>query len=92
MWRYGSVVRSWLLDLSAEALHENPTLRGIEAFVVDSGEGRWTVREAIDLNVPAPVITLALESRLRAREANPYTERMLSVLRHKFGGHAMKLE
>ena len=92
VWRYGSVVRSWLLDLSAEALHENPTLRGIEAFVVDSGEGRWTVREAIDLNVPAPVITLALDVRLRSREENPFTERMLAVLRNKFGGHAVKTE
>jgi 6-phosphogluconate dehydrogenase len=92
VWRYGSVVRSWLLDLSAEALHENPTLRGIEAFVVDSGEGRWTVREAIDLNIPAPVITLALDVRLRSREENPFTERMLAVLRNKFGGHAVKTE
>ncbi len=92
IWRYGSVVRSWLLDLAAEALHENPTLAGVEAYVVDSGEGRWTVTEALDLNVPAPVITLALQGRLRSREVNPFTERLLAVLRNKFGGHAVKSE
>lgn len=92
IWRFGSVVRSWLLDLTAEALHENPTLQGIEAYVVDSGEGRWTVTEAMDLNIPAPVITLALEARLRSREDNPFTERMLAVMRNKFGGHAVKTE
>jgi 6-phosphogluconate dehydrogenase len=92
IWRFGSVVRSWLLDLSAEALHENPTLQGIEPYVVDSGEGRWTVTEALDLNIPAPVITLALEGRLRSREENPFTERLLAVMRNKFGGHAVKTE
>ncbi len=92
IWRYGSVVRSWLLDLAAEALHENPTLQGVEAYVVDSGEGRWTVTEALDLNVPAPVITLALQGRLRSREVNPFTERLLAVLRNKFGGHAVRME
>ncbi len=92
IWRYGSVVRSWLLDLAAEALHENPTLQGVEAYVVDSGEGRWTVTEALDLNVPAPVITLALQGRLRSREVNPFTARLLAVLRNKFGGHAVRME
>ncbi|HYK92717.1 MAG TPA: decarboxylating 6-phosphogluconate dehydrogenase [Thermoplasmata archaeon] len=92
IWRFGSVVRSWLLDLTAEALHENPTLQGIEAYVVDSGEGRWTVTEAMDLNIPAPVITLALQTRLRSREENPFTERMLAIMRNKFGGHAVKTE
>jgi len=92
IWRFGSVVRSWLLDLTAEALHENPELVGIEPYVVDSGEGRWTVTEALDLDVPAPVITLALQGRLRSREENPFAERLLAVMRHKFGGHAVKTE
>jgi 6-phosphogluconate dehydrogenase len=92
IWRSGSVVRSWLLDLAAEALHENPALTGVAPFVVDSGEGRWTVTEAIDLGVPAPVITLALEGRLRSRQTDPFAEKLLAVLRQKFGGHAVKAE
>ncbi len=92
IWRFGSVVRSWLLDLTAEALHENPTLAGIEPYVVDSGEGRWTVTESIDLNVPAPVIALALQERLRSRASNPFGDRLLAVMRNKFGGHAVKTE
>ena len=92
IWRYGSVVRSWLLDLTAEALQENPTLAGIQPYVVDSGEGRWTVTEALDLDVPAPVITLALQGRLRSREADPFTERLLAVLRNKFGGHEVRTD
>lgn len=90
IWRYGSVVRSWLLDLTAEALAENPELRGIEAYVADSGEGRWTVAEAIDLNISAPVITLSLERRLRSREVEPFADKLLAVMRHQFGGHAIK--
>ena len=90
IWRYGSVVRSWLLDLTADALKKNPTLEGLEAFVPDSGEGRWTVFEAIDLNVSAPVITESLIRRLRSREENNFTDRMLSVMRNEFGGHAVK--
>ncbi len=90
IWRYGSVVRSWLLDLTADALKKNPTLDGLEAFVPDSGEGRWTVFEAIDLNVSASVITEALIRRLRSREENNFTDRMLSVMRNEFGGHAVK--
>jgi 6-phosphogluconate dehydrogenase len=90
IWRYGSVVRSWLLDLTAEALRKNPELEGLEAFVPDSGEGRWTVYEAIDLNVSAPVITESLIRRLRSREENNFTDRMLSVMRNEFGGHAVK--
>ena len=90
IWRYGSVVRSWLLDLTADALKKNPTLEGLEAYVPDSGEGRWTVFEAIDLNVSAPVITDALIRRLRSREENNFTDRMLSVMRNEFGGHAVK--
>jgi 6-phosphogluconate dehydrogenase len=90
IWQYGSVVRSWLLDLTAEALKHNPDLDGLQAYVTDSGEGRWTVFEAIDLNVSAPIITESLIRRLRSREENNYTDRMLSVMRNAFGGHAMK--
>ncbi len=92
IWRYGSVVRSWLLDLTADALKRNPTLEGIAPYVTDSGEGRWTVFEAIDLNVSAPVITESLIRRLRSREENNMTDRMLSVMRNAFGGHAVKKE
>lgn len=90
IWRYGSVVRSWLLDLTADALKKNPTLDGLEPYVPDSGEGRWTVFEAIDLNVSAPVITESLIRRVRSREDDNFSDRMLSVMRHEFGGHAMK--
>jgi len=90
VWRHGSVVRSWLLDLSADALQRNPVLDGIAPYVEDSGEGRWTVAEAIDLDVPAPVITLSLLERLRSREDNSFTDRMLAAMRNEFGGHAIK--
>ena len=90
IWRFGSVIRSWLLDLTSDALKKNPMLDGLEAFVPDSGEGRWTVYEAIDLNVSAPVITESLIRRLRSREDNNFTDRMLSVMRNEFGGHAVK--
>ncbi|HKF49423.1 MAG TPA: decarboxylating 6-phosphogluconate dehydrogenase [Terracidiphilus sp.] len=90
IWRYGSVVRSWLLDLTAEALQKNPSLDGFEAYVEDSGEGRWTVYEAIDLNVSAPVITESLIRRIRSREDNNFTDRMLAIMRNAFGGHAVK--
>jgi 6-phosphogluconate dehydrogenase len=90
LWRHGSVVRSWLLDLTARALTENPTMRGIAPHVSDSGEGRWTVAEAIALDVPAPVITLALLQRLRSRDTESYSDRLLSAMRNQFGGHAMK--
>ena len=90
IWRYGSVVRSWLLDLTADALSKNPTLDGLEAYVADSGEGRWTVFEAIDLNVSAPIITESLIRRIRSREENNFTDRMLAVMRNEFGGHAVK--
>ncbi len=92
IWRYGSVVRSWLLDLTADALGKNPTLQGLEAFVEDSGEGRWTVIEAIDLNVSAPIITESLMRRIRSREENNFTDRMLAIMRNEFGGHAVKKE
>jgi 6-phosphogluconate dehydrogenase len=90
IWRYGSVVRSWLLDLTASALTKNPTLAGMEAYVEDSGEGRWTVMEAIDLNISAPVITESLIRRLRSREENNFTDRMIAIMRNEFGGHEVK--
>jgi 6-phosphogluconate dehydrogenase len=90
IWRFGSVVRSWLLDLTADALKKNPTLEGLEAYVVDSGEGRWTVKEAIDLDVSAPIITESLLRRIRSREVNNFSDRMLSIMRNEFGGHAVK--
>ena len=90
VWQKGSVVRSWLLDLTTDALKKNVELEGLEAYVPDSGEGRWTVFEAIDLNVSAPVITESLLRRLRSREENNFTDRMLSVMRNEFGGHAVK--
>lgn len=90
IWRYGSVVRSWLLDLTADALAGNPTLDGLQAYVADSGEGRWTVFEAFDLNVSAPVITESVIRRIRSREENNFTDRMLAIMRKEFGGHAVK--
>lgn len=90
IWRYGSVIRSWLLDLTADALAGNPTLDGLQAYVVDSGEGRWTVFEAFDLNVSAPVITESVIRRIRSREENNFTDRMLAIMRKEFGGHAVK--
>ncbi len=92
IWRFGSVVRSWLLDLTADALSKNPTLEGLEAYVADSGEGRWTVFEAIDLNVSAPIITESLIRRIRSREENNFTDRMLAIMRNAFGGHAVKTD
>jgi 6-phosphogluconate dehydrogenase len=92
IWRSGSVVRSWLLDLTAAALQQNPTLDGIAPYVSDSGEGRWTVFEAIDLDVAAPVITAALMQRLRSRDQDSFADKLLAALRHQFGGHQIKLE
>jgi 6-phosphogluconate dehydrogenase len=92
IWRSGSVVRSWLLDLTAAALQQNPALDGIAPYVSDSGEGRWTVFEAIDLDVAAPVITAALMQRLRSREQDSFADKLLAALRHQFGGHQVKSE
>ncbi|MBA2658118.1 MAG: decarboxylating 6-phosphogluconate dehydrogenase [Nitrosospira sp.] len=92
IWRDGSVVQSWLLDLTAAALAENPGLEGIAPYVSDSGEGRWTVAEAIDLDVAAPVITLALLQRLQSRDSESFSNKLLSALRNQFGGHEMKKE
>jgi 6-phosphogluconate dehydrogenase len=90
VWRFGSVVRSWLLDLIARALAENKELTGIAPFVADSGEGRWTVQEAVDLDTPAPVITASLLERLRSRDTDSYADKLLAAMRNQFGGHAMK--
>jgi len=87
LWRRGSVVSSWLLDLTADALAENPTLEGYAPQVQDSGEGRWTVETAIEQAVPAHVLTAALYARFRSRQSNDYGEKLLSAMRYKFGGH-----
>jgi 6-phosphogluconate dehydrogenase len=92
IWRYGSVVRSWLLDLTADGLDKNPTMDGIAPYVADSGEGRWTVAEAIELDVPAPVITLSLLERLRSRDTESFADKLLSAMRNQFGGHEIKKE
>ncbi len=90
IWRYGSVVRSWLLDLTAAALQEDPKLEAIEAYVEDSGEGRWTVQESLELAVSMPVITQALQVRFRSREAQPFGIKLLAALRQQFGGHQVR--
>jgi 6-phosphogluconate dehydrogenase len=92
IWRYGSVVRSWLLDLTADALEKNPALHGIAPFVADSGEGRWTVSEAIELGVPAIVITASLMERFRSRDADSFVDKLLAAMRNQFGGHEIKKE
>ncbi|HJV49728.1 MAG TPA: decarboxylating 6-phosphogluconate dehydrogenase [Geothrix sp.] len=90
LWRHGSVVRSWLLDLTASALAKPGGLAGIAPYVADSGEGRWAVDEAIDLDVPAPVITQALIQRLRSRDAESFSDRLVAAMRQEFGGHPIK--
>ncbi len=90
IWRHGSVVRSWLLDLTADVLEEDADLRDIAPFVPDSGEGRWTVREAIDLNIPAPAITASLLQRIQSRDDRSFAHRLLSAMRNRFGGHSVK--
>ena len=90
IWRHGSVVRSWLLDLTAAALEEDPDLAGLEAYVEDSGEGRWTLQESIDLAVPIPVIALSLQARFRSRQDSPLGPRLLAAMRNQFGGHAVR--
>ena len=92
IWRYGSVVRSWLLDLTADALSKNPTLQGIAPYVADSGEGRWTVSEAIELGVPAIVITASLLERFRSRDSDSFIDKLLAAMRNQFGGHEIKKE
>jgi 6-phosphogluconate dehydrogenase len=90
IWQDGSVVRSWLLDLAARALEQDKELADIKPWVADSGEGRWTVFESIDLGVPAPVITLSLQTRFASRDEENFTARMLAALRNQFGGHAIR--
>jgi 6-phosphogluconate dehydrogenase len=91
-WRHGSVVRSWLLDLCAGILNDNETLAGIAPVVADSGEGRWTALESIELGVPAPVIMLALMSRFSSQGRSDYARRLLAMMRARFGGHPVKAE
>ncbi len=90
LWMRGSVVRSWLLELTARALQENGTLSGIDAYVSDSGEGRWTLQESIDRAVPMPALSAALFTRFRSRNDNSFAERLLAALRQQFGGHDVK--
>ncbi|MPZ91776.1 MAG: decarboxylating 6-phosphogluconate dehydrogenase [Actinobacteria bacterium] len=90
VWRHGSVVRSWLLDLAASALKKDPGLEGISGFVEDSGEGRWTIEAAIDQRTPAPAIAVALFNRFASRRDDTFTNRMIAALRHEFGGHAVQ--
>ena len=92
IWRYGSVVRSWLLDLTADALEKNPTLHGIAPYVADSGEGRWTVAEAVELGVPAIVITASLLGRFSSQDNDSFSDKLLAAMRNQFGGHAIKKE
>lgn len=90
LWDHGSVVRSWLLELAARALEADPHLTSLRGYVDDSGEGRWTLQEAIDHAVPMPVLTASLFTRFRSRQDNPFAERLLAALRNQFGGHAVK--
>jgi 6-phosphogluconate dehydrogenase len=90
IWRHGSVVRSWLLDLTADLFAEDPKLQEIAPYVADSGEGRWTVREAIDLNIAAPVITTSLLQRIQSRDELSFANRVLAGMRRQFGGHAVR--
>lgn len=90
IWQFGSVIRSWLLDLTVDALAKNPTLEGIGAYVTDSGEGRWTAIEGIELGIPLPVITGSLDVRFRSQDPEPFANKLLAMMRHEFGGHAVK--
>jgi len=90
LWQHGSVVRSWLLELAAGAFQEDPKLEHVRGYVEDSGEGRWTVMEAIDRAVPAPALMLALATRFRSRQSDSFQGKVLAALRHKFGGHPVK--
>jgi 6-phosphogluconate dehydrogenase len=90
LWNQGSVVRSWLLELTARALADDPKLASLKPYVEDSGEGRWTVEDAVNKAVPAPTITAALFARFRSRRENSYADRLLAALRNAFGGHAVR--
>lgn len=90
LWNHGSVIRSWLLELGARALQEDPKLEELQGWVEDSGMGRWTAHQSIDLAVPAPTITAALFARFRSRRENTFSDRFLAALRNQFGGHSVK--
>jgi 6-phosphogluconate dehydrogenase len=90
VWRHGSVVRSWLLDLSARALEQDPSLEGIRGYVEDSGEGRWTVIEAVRSGVPVPAIADSLFARFDSRDDDPFAMKLIAALRQQFGGHGVK--
>jgi 6-phosphogluconate dehydrogenase len=90
IWRFGSVVRSWLLDLTAEALRKDSKLQSVQAYVEDSGEGRWTVHESVELAVPIPVIAASLQARFRSRQEQPFGAKLLAALRQEFGGHRVR--
>jgi 6-phosphogluconate dehydrogenase len=90
LWNQGSVVRSWLLELAERAFQKDASLNGIKGFVEDSGEGRWTINEAIALGVPMPVITASLFARFRSREDDDFGDKVIAALRNEFGGHAVK--
>ncbi|MCB0275823.1 MAG: 6-phosphogluconate dehydrogenase, partial [Calditrichaeota bacterium] len=90
VWQYGSVIRSWLLELAELAFADDPKLTGIKDYVSDSGEGRWTVQAAIDFDVPAPIITASLFARFRSRQEESFGNKVLAALRNQFGGHAVK--
>jgi 6-phosphogluconate dehydrogenase len=90
LWRHGSVIRSWLLDLTAQALAAEPDLASLRGWVADSGEGRWTVQEAVEQAVPLPVITMALQARFTSRQDESFAAKVLAAMRNQFGGHAVK--
>jgi 6-phosphogluconate dehydrogenase len=92
VWKYGSVIRSWLLDLATDSLEKSPSLEGIKGYVVDSGEGRWTVQAGIDEDVPTPVIALSLMARFQSRDPDSFQNKLLAALRNEFGGHAIEHE
>jgi 6-phosphogluconate dehydrogenase len=92
LWRHGTVVRSWLLDLAASALAKDPGLESLSGWVEDSGEGRWTLEEAINLSVPLPGLAAALFARFSSRQTDAFSNRMLAALRHEFGGHAVRTQ
>jgi 6-phosphogluconate dehydrogenase len=90
LWNHGSVVRSWLLELAQRALEKDPSLESIKGYVEDSGEGRWTVQEAVDRAVPLHAITASLFARFRSRESENFGDKLIAALRNEFGGHAVK--
>jgi 6-phosphogluconate dehydrogenase len=92
LWNRGSVVRSWLLELAEAAFKKDPQLSGIRGYVEDSGEGRWTVQQAVDTGVPAPITALSLFNRFRSRETESFSDKLLAALRNEFGGHPVKTE